>query len=102
MGDVCSADDLTRAEMAREMFFASWTMPPNLIQTDYAFTDPSLRKAIDEFRGDLRTARDAVSGISKDFMPLETDPKNPDGPPYRTRTSPRASSTSARPESCMR
>lgn len=77
--DVASADDMARAELANAMFFSVWTLPPNLVDTDYAFTDPTLRAAIAEFHANLRSVAASVRALMPEFMRLEpsTDPKDP-------------------------
>jgi hypothetical protein len=59
--------------MAQRMFFMPWTLPPNLNETSYAFTDPTLAMAQVQFHVNLTD----VSGDPKlrQFMPLV--PKTP-------------------------
>jgi hypothetical protein len=83
-GEIFTGDDLYRAEMAQWMFFMPWTLPPNLNETYYAFTDPRLAMAQEQFHANLT----AVSGDPKlkQFMPLVPTPLVPERkdlpPPY--------------------
>ena len=78
VGDVCHADDLYRAEMAQEMFFKSATLPPNLVDTTYAFTSPQLLQAQLKFHADLKLVSGKVASIMPNFMPLVAeDPSDP-------------------------
>lgn len=71
VGDVCDPDDLQRAEMAQQMFFKSSTIPPNLIDTGYAFTTPELLAAQGKFHKELQDVAAQAKGIMAGFMPLE-------------------------------
>lgn len=71
VGDVCHPDDLYRAEMTQELFLKSATIYPNLVDTTYAFTSPSLLQAQEEFHANLRLAAGKVAAVMPNFMPLE-------------------------------
>jgi len=68
IAQICSGDDLYRAAMANQMFFAPWTMAPNLDQTYYAFTDPLLAQAQVTFHANLKSV-DNDPELTR-FMPL--------------------------------
>lgn len=73
VGDVADLDDMTRAELANAMFFKVVTLPPNLIDTTYAFKEPVLQEAATAFHANL-TATDAhVRSMMPTFMRLEPD-----------------------------
>lgn len=72
VGDACDADDLARSALAQYMFFSTWTMSPNLIDTKYAFTDPLLQEAVRVFHADLEDVAKAVAKIAPGFMPLKS------------------------------
>lgn len=75
VGDVCDPDDLYRAEMTQALFFQTATLWPNLFDTTYAFTDPTLLQAQNDFHTDLAEAATQVAAVMPDFMPLQaTDP----------------------------
>lgn len=82
--DVCDPDDLYRAEMAEEMFFKSATLPPNLVDTTYAFTSPHLLQAQLKFHADLKLVSAKVASIMPNFMPLVAE--NPSDPAQYSRT----------------
>lgn len=68
-----------RAELANYMVFSVVTMAPNLIETDYAFTDPTLQAGSAGFHADLKSVDVSVRAMMPEFMRLEpgTDPKDP-------------------------
>ena len=68
-GNIATVDDYARSELCTYMFFKPWTLKPNLIETEYAFTDPGLVEAVGVFHEHLR----AVSKRQDihQFMPLE-------------------------------
>lgn len=76
VGDVCHPDDLYRAEMAQEMFFKSATIYPNLVDTMYPFTSPSLLQAQVKFHDDLKSVSQQVASVMPNFMPLELPDKD--------------------------
>ena len=67
-GQIFTADDLARAELANVMFFAPATMEPNLNTTMYAFLDPELQVAQDKFQADLLAVSEDTSLTQ--YMPL--------------------------------
>jgi hypothetical protein len=73
VGDVANLDDMTRAELANAMFFKVVTLPPNLIDTTYAFKDPVLQQAVTAFHANLTTIDANVRTMMPTFMPLEPD-----------------------------
>ena len=77
--DVAWAEDMGRAELANYMVFSVVTMAPNLIETDYAFTDPTLQAASAEFHASLKSVDVSVRAMMPEFMRLEpgTDPNDP-------------------------
>jgi hypothetical protein len=79
VSDVTSADDMARAELANAMFFSVWTLAPNLIDTIYPFTDPTLQAAAAEFHTNLKSVDVSVRAMMPEFMRLEpdTDATNP-------------------------
>lgn len=82
-----TGDDMARAAIANQMFFAPWTMAPNLDATWYAFTDPALAEAQVSFHAALRSV-DNDRSLTQ-FMPLVADDCVPPPPPT-TRTAPLA------------
>lgn len=81
VSDVCSGDDLYRAEMAQQMFFGPHAMLPNLFDTLYPFTD----KALFQAQNVLKIELDLVSqrfkyGQDTPFMPLKPQPGDGDDP----------------------
>lgn len=79
VSDVASADDMARAELANAMFFSVWTLAPNLIDTIYPFTDPTLQAAAAEFHANLKIVDVSVRAMMPEFMRLEpsADPQAP-------------------------
>lgn len=79
VSDLVSADDLGRAILANDMVFSVVTMAPNLIETQYAFTDKMLINAANTFHAELKSVDAKVRTIMPEFMRLEpdTDPKDP-------------------------
>ena len=77
--DVAWAEDMGRAELANYMVFSVVTMAPNLVETDYAFTDPTLQTASVEFHANLKSVDVSVRAMMPEFMRLEpgTDPNDP-------------------------
>lgn len=71
VSDVASADDMARAELANAMFFSVWTLAPNLIDTIYPFTDPTLQAAAAEFHANLKIVDVSVRAMMPEFMRLE-------------------------------
>ncbi|WP_163558319.1 hypothetical protein [Halomonas sp. NO4] len=75
-GEVFTGDDLARAELAQEMFFRTWAIPPNLLETQYAFLDSGLQAAADRFHDDLRQVsadidKGRYGGVQ--FQPLQAE-----------------------------
>lgn len=68
-GQVFTGDDQLRAEVAQQMFFLPWTLPPNLDQTYYAFTDPLLLQEQMQFHVNLSAVASDPSLVQ--FMPLK-------------------------------
>ena len=79
VGDLAWAEDMGRAELANYMVFSVVTMAPNLIETEYAFTDPLLQAASAEFHINLKSVDASVRTMMPEFMRLEpgTDPQHP-------------------------
>ena len=77
--DVAWAEDMGRAELANYMVFSVVTMAPNLVETDYAFTDPTLQAASVEFHANLKSVDVRVRAMMPEFMRLEpsADSKDP-------------------------
>jgi hypothetical protein len=71
VGDVANLDDMTRAELASAIFFAVVTVPPNLIDTTYAFTEPALQAAVAAFHANLVQIDAQVRTSMPSFMPLQ-------------------------------
>jgi hypothetical protein len=71
VGDVANLDDMTRAELANAMFFKVFTLSPNLIDTEYAFTDKTLQAASDAFHANLKSIDANVRQMMPGFMCLE-------------------------------
>jgi hypothetical protein len=67
-GEISTGDDRYRAEMCQQLFFKPFTIPPDLISTCYAFTDPSLSASQSKFHDDLLIV--SKSTELKQFMPL--------------------------------
>ena len=56
---------------------SSAKLPPNLVDTLYAFTSPELLQAQNDFHDQLRQVSQTVASVMPRFMPLEVaDPKN--------------------------
>ena len=73
VGDVADLDDMTRAELANAMFFKVFTVPPNLIDTTYAFKEPALQEAVTAFHANLTAVDLNVRNMMPTFMRLEPD-----------------------------
>lgn len=50
---IFSPNDMQRAALGQYMFFQAWAIEPNLYETRYAFTEPELLKASQQFTKDL-------------------------------------------------
>lgn len=50
---IFSPNDMQRAALGQYMFFQAWAIEPNLIDTQYAFTDQKLLDAAEEFHSAL-------------------------------------------------
>lgn len=79
-GQIFNGDDMARAALCQELFFQTWAIPPNLDETYYAFTEPELQAAVQQFHQDLLA-------VSRDqtlhhFMPLRADPHAEPPVPY--------------------
>lgn len=71
VGDVSSAEDLYRAEMAQEMFFGPHAIFPNLIDTLYPFRNKVLSEAQLFFKAFLKEVSEKfVYSKETPFMPL--------------------------------
>ena len=77
--DIAWAEDMGRAELANYMVFSVVTMAPNLIDTGYGFTDPTLQAASAEFHANLKSVDVSVRAMMPEFMRLEpsTDSQDP-------------------------
>jgi hypothetical protein len=53
-GQIFSPNDMQRAALCQYMFFQAWAIEPNLIDTQYAFTDPGLQMAAAKFHEGLK------------------------------------------------
>lgn len=73
--ELFTANDLHRASLADEMFFKPWAIEPYLKDTRYAFTDPTLRAAVDKFHDDLE---EVAGRWHRPRMPLHPDPEDND------------------------
>ena len=73
VGDIANLDDMTRAELANAIFFKVVSLPPNLIDTTYAFKEPVLQKAVTDFHANLSAADANVRAMMPTFMRLEPD-----------------------------
>jgi hypothetical protein len=82
VSDLVTAEDLGRAILANDMVFSVITMKPNLIETQYAFTDPVLMNAAAEFHVDLKSVDAKVRAIMPEFMRLEPDSNAQPAYPY--------------------
>lgn len=85
-GNIATVDDYARTELCTYMFFKPWTLEPNLLDTQYAFTDAGLVEAVNDFKLDL-TALSERTDI-RQFMPLRVgqpcDRPSEDHPPGQT------------------
>ncbi|MFM2275524.1 MAG: hypothetical protein RL211_1396 [Pseudomonadota bacterium] len=77
VGDVANLDDMIRAELANAIFFKVVTLPPNLIDTTYAFKEPALQKAVVDFHANLSIADADVRAMMPTFMRLEPESSDP-------------------------
>jgi hypothetical protein len=86
-GNIATVDDYARSEMCTWMFFKPWAVAPNLLDTQYAFTDPGLMQAAEKFRNALLSVSDRKD--IHQFMPLSKgqicDKPHDDGTPGPTR-----------------
>ena len=73
VGDLANLDDMTRAEIANAMFFNVASIPPNLIETTYVFSEPLLQEAVKTFHADLMATDAAVRQMMPTFIRLEPD-----------------------------
>lgn len=72
-GSIFTGNDLARAALCQNMFFQPWAIKPNLNETLYAFTSPTLLAFASEFHTDLE--RVAVDWQDSPFMPLANPAK---------------------------
>lgn len=70
---IFSPNDMQRAALGQYMFFQAWAIEPNLIQTEYAFTDAALLGAVKTFHAALKT----VNTARCKRIPFSTDPTAP-------------------------
>lgn len=73
VGDLANLDDMTRAEIANAMFFNVVSIPPNLIDTSYVFSEPLLQEAVKAFHANLAATDAAVRQMMPTFIRLEPD-----------------------------
>ena len=73
VGDLANLDDMTRAEIAKAMFFNVVSIPPNLIDTTYVFSEPLLQEAVKAFHANLTATDAAVRQMMPTFIRLEPD-----------------------------
>lgn len=73
IGDLANLDDMTRAEIANAMFLNVVSIPPNLIDTTYVFSEPLLQEAVKALHANLTATDAAVRQMMPNFIRLEPD-----------------------------
>jgi hypothetical protein len=74
-GEIFTGNDLQRAALANEMFFRPWAIQPVLANTYYAFTEPALWAATEQFHTNLKeVAARYPDGKFMPLTPIKDDP----------------------------
>lgn len=64
-GQIFSPNDMQRSALCQYMFFQAWAIEPNLIDTQYAFTNPVLIVAADKFHEQLKAVNAKLCTLLK-------------------------------------